>query len=337
MSENKITFAIIGCGAIAMRHAEHISRMGTLVSVCDVKEERADDFAKKFNTKAYYSLEELFAAKVQADVVAICSPNGLHAEHAIKALRTAHHVICEKPMALTVRDCERMIMEAEKAGKKLFIVKQNRFNPPIALTKQLLDENKLGKILSVQVSCFWNRNEDYYKKSDWRGTKHLDGGVLYTQFSHFIDLLYWMFGDIKEVGAYVGNSNHSYIEIDDHGVVIFKFLSDVLGTLHYSINSHRKNMEGSLVIFGEKGTLKIGGEYLNVLEHASVEGYEVPHLPKGNTANDYGTYKGSMSNHDKIYENVIEVLRGNGAISTSGMEGLKTVEIIARIYDQARW
>lgn len=330
-------FAIVGCGRIAERHAEHISKLGRLVAVCDIKRDRAEHFAKKFGAKAYYSLDQMLSGNDGADVLAVCTPNGLHAEHTVKALRAGFHVLCEKPMALTVRDCERMILEADKAGKKLFIVKQNRFNPPVALVKQLIDEGKLGKILSVQLNCFWNRGEGYYRDSDWKGTQAQDGGTLFTQFSHFVDLLYWMFGDVNDVRAYVGNSNHPYIEIDDQGVVVLKFANDSTGTIHFSTNAHQKNLEGSLVVFGEKGTVKIGGEYLNVLEHASIDGYVVPSLDQGAEANDYGTYKGSMSNHDKVYKNLIDVLTNNGVISTSGIEGLKTVEIINRIYQESGW
>jgi len=331
--EKQIRFAIVGCGRIAERHAEHITNLGVLVAVCDVLKERADIFAKKHEAKAYYSIDDLFADAPEVDVVSICTPNGLHAEHSIKALQAGYNVLCEKPMALTVRDCERMILEAEKAGKKLFIVKQNRFNPPIAHAKQIIQEGKLGKILSVQLNCFWNRNEDYYKNSPWKGTIALDGGALYTQFSHFIDLLYWMFGEVEELSAVTKNSNHPNIEIDDEGVVSGRFTQGTLFTIHYTTNSYGKNMEGSLTVFGEKGTMKIGGEYLNVFEYANIENYTIPELPQGNKANDYGTYKGSMSNHDKVYGNVVSVMSGGGAISTSGMEGLKTVEIISKIYN----
>jgi len=335
--ENKktpIRFIIVGCGRIAERHAEHIAKLGRLVAVCDIKPKRVALFTEKYNVLGFSDIDSLLAANPAADVVAICTPNGLHTEHSIKALRARYHVLCEKPMALTVADCEHMIMEAEKSGKKLFIIKQNRFNPPIVEVKRLIDEGRLGKILSVQLNCFWNRDEQYYKNSEWKGTRALDGGALFTQFSHFVDLLVWMFGDALEVKAYIGNSNHPYIEIDDHGVVALKFEGGTLGTIHFSTNAYKKNLEGSITIFGEKGTVKVGGEYLNVLEHASVENYTPPNLPMG-IANDYGSYKGSMSNHDKVYQNVIDVLGNNGVISTSGMEGLKTVEMIRKIYDAA--
>lgn len=329
-------FAIVGCGRIAQRHAEHIHNFGKLVAVCDNIPEKAKALGEKYGAKAFNSLEEMLAACPEIDVVSVCTPNGLHAEHSIRALKAGHHVLCEKPMALSVPDCSAMINAAERANKRLFIVKQNRFNPPVEAVKKLIDEGKLGKIYSVQLSCFWNRNEDYYKNS-WKGTKDLDGGTLFTQFSHFIDLLYWFVGDVESVSARTGNFHHQgLIEFEDSGMVILKFLSGAIGTVNYTVNAYKKNMEGSLTIFAEKGTIKIGGQYLNELEYQSLEGDPVSNLPPGNPPNNYGQYFGSMSNHDKVYGNLISVLDGQGTIATSGMEGLKTVEIIEKIYRQAK-
>lgn len=331
-----IKFAIIGCGRIAQRHAEHIARLGKLVSVCDTNQEKADALAEKYQARAYYHINDLLEAEKEADVVAVCSPNGLHAEHTMASLRAGFHVLCEKPMAISVHDCGEMIKEAERANKRLFIVKQNRFNPPVSAVKQLLDEGKLGKIYSIQLSCFWNRNVDYYHNS-WKGTLALDGGTLYTQFSHFIDLLYWMIGDVRKVYAFTANAGHqNIIEFEDTGVIALEFFNGALGTINYSVNAYQKNMEGSLTIFGERGTVKIGGQYLNELEYQSFDGFEIKDLPKGNPANNYGQYQGSMSNHDKVYENVIEVLTKGGVIATNGFEGLKTVEIIDKIYQAAK-
>lgn len=329
-------FAILGCGRIAQRHAEHISNLGKLVSVCDVIPEKANAMAGKFNAEAFNSPDDMFAAHPEIDVVSVCTPNGLHAEHSVKALKAGFHVLCEKPMALTVPDCSAMINAAEKANRRLFIVKQNRFNPPVEAVKNLIDGGKLGKIYSIQLSCFWNRNEDYYKNS-WKGTKDLDGGTLFTQFSHFIDLLYWFVGDVEWVSARTGNYHHQgLIEFEDTGMAILKFNDGAMGTVNYTVNAYKKNMEGSLTIFAEKGTVKIGGQYLNELEYQSLEGDSIGNLPPGNPPNNYGQYFGSMSNHDKVYKNLIDVLNGEGTIATSGMEGLKTVEIIERIYRQAR-
>lgn len=334
--KDKIRFGIVGCGRIAARHAGHISKQGELVAVCDVNEGRAEELAKSHDCKQYKSLEALLSNHPEIDVISVCSPNGLHAEHTVLALRNGFHVLCEKPMAISVHDCGEMIKEAERSNKRLFIVKQNRFNPAIVAIKRVIDEGRLGKLFSIQLNCFWNRNEKYYHGSDWKGTQNMDGGTLYTQFSHFIDLLYWMIGDVSDVSALTNNFTHQEtIEFEDTGVIALKFYNGALGTINYTVNSFRQNMEGSLTIFGEKGTVKVGGQYLNKLEYQSIDGYEIGELAAGNPANEYGEYQGSMSNHDKVYENVIEVLTKEGVIATNGFEGLKTVEIIDKIYRAA--
>lgn len=332
----KVKFGIIGCGRIAQRHAKHISTHGALEAVCDVDQNKADALAKEYGVKAYYTIDDLLENEPSIDVVSICTPNGLHATHSTKSLKAGKHVLCEKPLAINAHDAGEMIKAAEKANKRLFVIKQNRFNPPVAAVKKAIDEGKLGKILSIQLSCFWNRNEDYYKNS-WKGTLDMDGGTLFTQFSHFVDLLYWMFGDVEEIEAKAGNLAHQgVIEFEDTGVVILKFNSGTLGTINYTVNSYGKNMEGSLTIFGEKGTVKIGGQYLNELEYQNIKNFRIENLPTGNTANNYGQYQGSMSNHGEVYANLIDVLSNNAAISANGYEGLKTVEIIERIYNIVR-
>lgn len=331
-----IKFAIVGCGRIAQRHAEHINKFGILAAVCDTDKIKADTLGKMYNASIYYSIDDLLKSEKEVDVISVCSPNGLHASHSIMALKAGFHVLCEKPMAISVHDCGEMIKTAEHYNKRLFAIKQNRFNPPIVAIKQAIEENRLGKIYSIQLSCFWNRNEDYYQNS-WKGTKDLDGGTLFTQFSHFIDLLYWLIGDIKRVYAMTGNFNHQEsIEFEDTGVIAAEFYNGALGTINYTVNSFGKNMEGSLTIFGEKGTVKVGGQYLNELEYQNIENYKIENLPEGNKANNYGNYQGSMSNHDKVYQNVIDVLKNGGAISTNSFEGLKTVEIIDKIYTSAK-
>ncbi|MBS4063679.1 MAG: Gfo/Idh/MocA family oxidoreductase [Chitinophagaceae bacterium] len=330
----KINFAIIGCGRIAQRHAEHINNYGKLVAVCDIVKKKAEDLSLKYGAKPFTSIEEMLTEQ-NIDVVAVCSPNGLHAPHSIKALNAGFHVICEKPLALTIEECGQMIIAAEKNNKRLFAIKQNRFNPPVQAVKNIIDDGKLGKIYSIQLSCFWNRNDDYYANS-WKGSKNLDGGTLYTQFSHFIDLLFWMIGDVKNVKAFLGNFAHKgIIEFEDTGVVILEFLNGAIGTINYTVNSYNKNMEGSLTIFAENGTIKIGGQYLNELEYQNIKDFKIENLPEGNIANNYGNYQGSMSNHDKVYLNLIDVLSNGASISTNAYEGLKTVEIISKIYNSA--
>jgi len=330
-------FAIIGCGRIAQRHAQHIKNNGILAAVCDPIREKADALGAEYQANIYYDFDELLKNEKDIDVISVCSPNGLHAEQTIKGLRAGFHVLCEKPMALSVADAGQMISESLRANKLLFIVKQNRFNPPVVEVKKIIEEGKLGKIYSAQLNCFWNRNEAYYKTSDWKGTLKLDGGTLYTQFSHFIDLLYWLVGDVKAVKANLGNYGHQgIIEFEDTGVVSLEFYNGAVGTINYSVNSFGKNMEGSITIFAENGTVKIGGQYLNELEYQNFSDFEITNLPPGNPPNEYGEYKGSMSNHDKVYENVIDVLENKGVIATNAFEGMKTVEIIEKIYTDAK-
>jgi UDP-N-acetyl-2-amino-2-deoxyglucuronate dehydrogenase len=333
---NTLKFAIIGCGRIANRHAEHILKKGSLVAVCDIITEKATLFSEKYGGNPYFSVKQMLESEAgNIDVISICSPNGLHAEHSILALNSGYHVLCEKPMAIRVEDCGRMINMAEKNNKRIFVIKQNRFNPPVEAVKNAIDQGKLGKIYSIQLNCFWNRNPDYYDNS-WKGTLALDGGTLFTQFSHFIDLLYWMVGDIKKVFALTSNFAHkNIIEFEDSGVVALEFYSGAIGAINYTVNSYERNLEGSLTIFAEKGTVKIGGQYLNELEYQNIEGFEIKDLPEGNKPNNYGTYFGSMSNHDKIYDNVIDVLNHHGSIATNFFEGMKTVEIIEKIYKSA--
>jgi predicted dehydrogenase len=334
---DKLNFAIIGCGRIASRHAEIIKKYAALKAVCDINKSRADEFNSKYDTNVYYDMHELLMNEKDVNIVSICTPNGLHAEQTIRALYAGMHVICEKPMAISSADCRKMINAAEETGKNLFIVKQNRFNPPIAELKKLIDNNILGRIINFEVNCFWNRNDEYYKNSEWKGKQKLDGGTLYTQFSHFIDLMYWLCGDVKNVKAYTKNFFHNgIIDFEDTGVVILEMENGALATINFTVNSYNRNMEGSITIFAERGTVKVGGQYLNVLEYQNIENYEITGLPESRPANDYGFYQGSMSNHDKVYENVMDVLLYNGKIAATGEEGLKTVEIIEKIYEEAK-
>ncbi|OFX73437.1 MAG: oxidoreductase [Bacteroidetes bacterium GWE2_29_8] len=336
----KIKFGLIGCGRIGLRHAVEIKKVGVLQAICDINKERLSLAKKECElSTAYDNIDELLDKEKDIDVISICTPNGLHAEHSIKSLKKGFHVLCEKPMAIKVEDCGKMINEAEHANKRLFIVKQNRFNPPIVALKQVIAENRLGRIFSVQLNCFWNRNNNYYQSSDWKGTKKLDGGTLFTQFSHFIDLLYWLIGDIRNVYPIIKNYAHeNIIEFEDAGVVTLEFYNGVIGTINYNVNSYQKNFEGSITIFAEKGTVKVGGPYLNKLDYQCIDNYVIEDLPEGKGANEYGgQYQGSMSNHDEVYKNVVDVLNNKGVIATNGYEGLKTVEIIDKIYAKSRY
>lgn len=324
-------FALVGCGNISSRHAENINRVGKLSAVCDIIPEKAERLAAKFDANPYYSIDDLLSTESDTDVIVVCTPNGLHAEHSIKSLNAGKHVLCEKPMCLTTADADKMINAAEVSQRKIFVVKQNRYNEPVQHVKKYLAGNKLGKVFSFQVNCFWNRPQAYYLNS-WKGTKNLDGGILYTQFSHFIDLLHWLLGDIDTVKGYKNNYvNRSEFEIEDTGVAILKMKSGAIGTLNYTINSFSKNVEGSLSLFGEKGHIKIGGQYLNTLEWFDVEGEVKPKISLSQSANDYGYYQGSMSNHHMVYDDLVQSIEGNGNL-LEAKDAIATVQMIEKIY-----
>jgi UDP-N-acetyl-2-amino-2-deoxyglucuronate dehydrogenase len=325
-------FAIIGCGRIAHRHAENIRRIGELIAVCDIDFQKADSFAAQYQSKPYYSIDDLLENEKTVDVVVVCSPNGLHAEHSIKSLQDGKHVLCEKPMCIAIEAAWSMRDTAHFFRRKLFVVKQNRFNHPVQFVKQLLEEDKLGKILSFQLNCFWNRPQEYYD-GGWRGTKTLDGGLLYTQFSHFIDLLYWFIGEIEEVQGFKRNNGlRQHLEFEDTGVANLKMKNGALGNINYTINSFKHNAEGSFTLFGEKGVVKIGGQYLNTIEYQNVEGNIIYKNQFDSPANDYGFYTGSMSNHHLVYDELIKALNNQPHHLPQPIEALKTVEIIQKIY-----
>lgn len=332
-----IKFLLIGCGTIGQRHALLAQEKGTLLGVCDIDEKKVKLFSKKFNCFGYTALDDMLQAETKADALIVCTPNGLHATHSIKGLKAGLHVMCEKPMALNSSDCRKMITASAKANKHLLIVKQNRFNPPVAAVKKLLDQKKLGIIYSVQINCYWNRNHKYYEQSNWHGTKKMDGGALYTQFSHFIDLFYWYFGELKTVKGFTANLAHNkIIEVEDTGVFSFVTKRGVPGTLHYSTNAANKNYEGSVTILAEKATIKIGGPYLNSIEYQEPVLINLNELIKGNVPNQYKGYQGSMNNHAKLYDEFLQVIAGKKKKYTSGEEAIQSVKMIEQFYKAGR-
>lgn len=329
MSE-PIRFAIIGCGKIAPRHATEANRHGHLTAVCDIIKDRADAVASSFGARAYYSIDDLLK-KETIDVVAICTPNGLHAEQAIKSLAAGANVLCEKPLSTSTADALKMIAAADNSGKKLFVVKSTRYNPALVALKKAIDEHKLGRVYSFQLNCFWNRPAAYYANS-WKGDRVLDGGTLFTQFSHYIDALLWLLGDMKALSGIRKNFAHrDIIDFEDSGVTALEMENGVIGGLNWSVNTFQKNMEVSLSIIAEKGSIGLGGEYMNKVVYQLADGFELD-IPEAGNANDYGFYKGSMSNHDKIYENLVKALCDSKHPFASAMDGLKTVETIEKIY-----
>ena len=237
-------------------------------------------------------------------------------------------------MGIRTADCERMLSTALSHGKNVFVVKQNRYSPPIKWLKELIESTILGKVFSVSIDCFWNRDDRYYLPKGWRGTKKLDGGVLFTQFSHFIDIMYWVFGDIENIRArHYNNNNQDNTEFDDSGLVFFDFVKEGKGALNYTTSVWDKNMESSITVIGEKGSVKIGGQYMNEVSFCHIEDYELPQLPQTNAPNDYGLFKGSAANHHFVIENVLKTLSGEELINANAMDGLKVVNIIERIYN----
>lgn len=328
----KYRFALIGCGKIAPRHAEQMVKVGTITAVCDTDRNKADSLARQYDVNAYYHLDDLLKNEKEIDIVSICTPNYLHATQTIQCLKNYFHVLCEKPMALNEADGKKMLRIAFELNRNLFIVKQNRFNPPVQAVKKILDEGKLGKVHAFVINCFWNRTSTYYN-SPWKGKIELDGGILFTQFSHFVDLLVWFLGEAEDVKAIKNNFLlKDIIEFEDTGFAVIKMQNGALGSLNYTITSFAQNMEGSFTLFGETGTVKIGGPYLNTLEYFNVRNEIIPSLQNIKEANRYGLYQGSMSNHDIVYKNLINALNNTYHTIVDGSEALKSVRIIEQIY-----
>ncbi len=336
MTSDKIKFAVVGCGHIGKRHAEMIARHpeAALLAVCDVRSKGEVGLAHM--TAAYFhDMDSMLAAVPEIDVVSVCTPNGLHAAQSIKALEHRKHVVCEKPMALTKASGEALIFKALQMQRTVFGVMQNRYSPPSQWIKGVVEQGLLGEIFLVQVNCYWNRDARYYKPGTWKGTADLDGGTLFTQFSHFIDILYWLFGDITDIEGRFADFNHEGLTaFEDSGLVNFRFLDGGIGCLNYSTAIWDKNLESSMTIIGAKGSVKIGGQYMDKVEYCHIQGYTMPDLAPTNPANDYGTYKGSANNHGFIIDNVVDTLKGKNTMTTNALEGLKVVEIIERIYQK---
>jgi len=330
----KIKFGVIGQGHIGKRHAEMVRRNPDceLVAVCDIlpKEKLGLDHLQE---NFYSSMHELLNAHPDIEVINVCTPNGLHAEHSLKALELNKHVVVEKPMALTKADCEKVIYAALHHHKTVFCVMQNRYSPPSVWLKEIVNNKTIGDIYMVQLNCYWNRDDRYYKAGGWKGTQDLDGGTLFTQFSHWIDIMYWLFGDIKNIQAKFADFNHQYsTDFEDSGFVSFDFVNGGMGSVNYSTAVWDKNLESSLTIIGSKGSIKVGGQYMDQVDVCNVKDYTMPVLEQTNPANDYGSYKGSANNHHNVIENVIDTIKGNNKITTNALEGLKVVDIIERIY-----
>lgn len=332
--DRKIRFAVVGCGHIGKRHAEMISRNeeSELVALCDIlpKEKLG---IEKYDIPFFNDIDALLASDIEIDVINICTPNGLHTEQSIKALDHGKHVVCEKPMGLSKKSAEQVIYKSLQVSKHVFSVMQNRYSPPSIWIKEVIEKKLLGEVFVVQLNCYWNRDDRYYKKGNWKGDAALDGGTLFTQFSHFVDIMYWLFGDITDISGIFSDFNHQNLtDFEDSGLVNFRFINGGIGSINYSTSVYDQNLESSITIIGAEGSIKIGGQYMNEVEYCHIKNYNMPELPPSNPANDYGAYKGSAANHHYVIENVVETLKGRSTATTNALEGLKIVEIIERIY-----
>jgi len=331
---HKIRFAVIGCGHIGKRHAEMISKNpdAELLALCDVRSSE-ECGVSGYTVPFYKDFDEMLAAEKELDVVNICTPNGLHAEMAIKAMKAGFDVVVEKPLTIKKADAEKILETSFETGRNVFGVMQNRYSPPSVWLKQIMKENRLGEIFMVQVNCFWNRDERYYTPDTWHGKADLDGGTLFTQFSHFIDIIYWLFGDVENIRASFADFNHKKLtDFEDSGLVHFDFVNGGKCSFNYSTAVYNQNLESSLTIIGEKGTVKVAGQYMNEVVTCDIENYTMPELPPSNPPNDYGLYKGSAQNHHFVIQNVIDKIHSNHPINTNALDGMKVVDIIERAY-----
>jgi len=325
-----VNFGIIGCGKIGKRHINFLKEMGgvRVLGVADIIEERANKAASICGAQAFNDYQMLLDNPA-IDIVNVCTPNGLHAPISIDALNSGKHVLCEKPLCLKVEEADKMIEASKRNNKKLFVVKQNRFNKPIQILKEAIETERFGKIYSMSCNVIWNRHNGYYTEEPWRGTKELDGGALATQASHFLDIMQWIGGNVKSVFAKQDTYTHD-IDVEDTGALILRFVSGAIGTMYYTTCAYNKNIEGSIIVLGTRGSAKIGGEYLNKIDYWNVEGY--PLLEEGSEKapqNDYGNYRGSSSKHNVVLRETIKKIIGDESASViDAIEGKKTVEII---------
>lgn len=334
---SKVSFAVVGVGHIGKRHAKIIQENphATLCALIDTNIHHKNALENTFNVPFFPSLEDFLTTNIEVNVINICSPNYLHCSQALQSLDKAH-VVIEKPMGLTSEECEKIISKGKETNKHVFCVMQNRYSPPSQLLKSLVSEHKLGEIHHIQVNCFWNRDDRYYfpngQKHEWKGVLEKDGGVLFTQFSHFIDTLHWLFGPLKTTGNQSNNFKHQNLDLPaDTGFFSFELPNGGMGSFHYSTAVWDTNMESSISIIGEKGSIKVAGQYMNEIVHCHIQDFELPKMPPINPPNDYGTYKGSAANHQYVIDNVIDVILNNAEMTTPPQDGLEVVKLITSL------
>ena len=331
----KIRIAVVGCGRISRNHFGSIDRHGDsleLVSICDTDPAVLAEHAQKHNVPAYGEMEEMLQ-KEQIDLVALCTPSGIHPDQAVLAAKYKVHVMTEKPMATRWHDGLRMIKACDAANVRLFVVKQNRRNATLQLLKKAADQGRFGKIYSVAINVFWTRPQDYYDSAKWRGTWEFDGGAFMNQASHYIDLLDWIVGPVESVMAYTGTLARD-IEVEDSGVAVLRWRNGAMGTLNVSMLTYPKNMEGSITILGESGSVRIGGVAVNeILKWEFAEPHEDDEAVREAS---YETTSVYGFGHPLYYDNVIKSLRGEEEAETDGREGVKSLELLIAMYLSAR-
>lgn len=333
--DRKIRLALVGCGRIAQNHfgavAKHADRI-ELVAVCDVDKEALSAAVMTTGARGYASLTEMLSGS-DADVVALCTPSGLHADQAVEVALAGRHVMTEKPMATRWADGKRMVVACDVARVRLLVVKQNRRNATLQLLKRAVDRKRFGKIYMVAVNVFWTRPQTYYDSSKWRGTWEFDGGALMNQASHYIDLLDWLIGPVESVQAYTATLARD-IEVEDTGAMTIRWRSGALGTLSVTMLTYPKNLEGSITILGEKGSARIGGVAVNEVLHWEFSKRE----PEDDDvqAVTYSTTSVYGFGHPLYYDNAIRVFRGEAEPETDGREGLKSLELLIAAYLSAR-
>ncbi len=331
----------MGFGHIGKRHVEEILAHPycELTAIIEKDEVNYSLAQSKYGARfpVFRNFNDFLEADLKNEIISICIPNGLHAKYAALSLKNGYHILVEKPFCIHSKDGNELIHLAELFQRKIFVVKQNRFSKSVQWMKSLIDQNILGQIRLVQINCFWNRDSRYYTKGSWRGTNDLDGGPLFTQFSHFVDIMYWIFGDITDINASFYKFNKESLSVfDDTGIVKFNFIKGGIGTFHYSTAVWDSNFESSITVLGENGTIKIGGQYMNKIEYCHISNYDCPIIEDNSVPNNYGSYTGSASNHFHIYDNVIKCLNGIEQIAIDANEGVKVVEIIEKILNSKK-
>ena len=334
-SEKKIRFGLVGCGRISNNHFEAIKKLSDkieLVSVCDIIPERADEAAQKNCTAPFYSLDDMLKNS-DAEIISICTPSGLHPIQTVEIANSGRHVICEKPMALHLEDAVKSIDACNRANKHLFVVLQNRMNPTLQLLKKAVETGRFGKIYMVNINVFWQRPQSYYDQAAWRGTWALDGGAFMNQASHYVDLLNWLIGPIESVHSYTATLAR-HIEAEDSGVANILWKSGAIGSLNVSMLTYPANLEGSITILGENGTVKVGGLAVNEIQFwdfkDKTEDDELIRKASYETTSVYG------HGHGPYYARVYDVLSGKSDKFTDGYEGIKSLEVLCGLYKSSR-